>query len=506
MRLAQTTGADDQDGLTSVGSSSEEHLSAQEVRRRAVIGAAVDVLRGLGVRFLGLIGMVVLARLVTPRDFGLVAVGATFVTFANFVSDGGIGTALIRRAEPPARADLKAVLAFQLVVNVMLALTIAVVLLPFGELGEVTAVMVLALPLTVVRVPGVILSERQLNYRPLAVVEIVETICYYSFAIGMVALAGWGVWALALASVVRALAGSVVLFLLIPTARMIPVPSWARVRPLLGFGVRYQSVGVVHLLRDQGINVVVGLVLGVSALGLWSVAFRILQVPLLFLASLWRVSFPGMSRLVASRENIGDTIERVVAVVAVASGVILAPLVAASPALISVLLGAQWTEAATVIPPASLNLMIAGPISVALVGYLWAVGDASAVLRSSLAGLPPLAIALVTLLPVIGVSAVGVGWVACGAVESVVLIVAARRRVDISVRRNLVPPVLSAVVAAVAGWFVAAALGTTLVAAICGAGVALLLYVAALSLWHRRQLMDTVHLLSRGMRGAFATS
>ena len=89
-----------------------------------------------------------------------------------------------------------------------------------------------------------------------------------------------------------------------------------------------------------------------------------------------------MSRLVSEGEDLAPTIERVLAVVAVVSGVILAPLVAASAPLVTVLLGDQWVDAATVIPPASLHLMIAGPISVALVGYLWAVGDASSVLRA----------------------------------------------------------------------------------------------------------------------------
>src|SRR5512132_268668 len=90
----------------------ERRLSLGEVRRRAVTGAAVDVMRGFGVRLLGLVGTLVLARLLTPHDFGIIAVGVTFVTFANFFADGGIGAGLIRRIDPPAQADLRALLAF----------------------------------------------------------------------------------------------------------------------------------------------------------------------------------------------------------------------------------------------------------------------------------------------------------------------------------------------------------------------------------------------------------
>ena len=482
----------------------EEHLSTGEVRGRAVTGAVVYVLRGFGVRFLGLIGLLVLARLLTPRDMGLVAFGLTLTMFANFLTDGGIGTALIRRADPPERADLKALLAFQLGLNTALAAVASLVLLPFGELGQVTAIMLMALPVAGLRVPGVVLLERKLDYRPLAFVEIVETISYYVWAIVTVSI-GWDVWGLASASVVRAIVGSATLLSLLPSARMIPSPSWVRVRTLLGFGFKYQAVGLANLVRDEGTNAAVAAVAGVSALGLWSVAFRILQLPLLLLSSLWRVSFPGMSRLLAVDEVLAPTIERTLSSVAVVIGVILAPLAAASTSLVTVLLGDQWADAAAVLPPASLHLMIAGPISVALVGYLWAVGDASAVLRATLAGMTVFFIALFLLLPAIGIAAVGIAWLPCGLVESVILIRAARKRVSVPIARPLAPPAISAVIAAVIGWAGASTVGPPVAALATGVGVAWLVYFAALTAWRRRQLLDTVTLVSRGMRGAFAT-
>jgi hypothetical protein len=148
--------------------------------------------------------------------------------------------------------------------------------------------------------------------------------------------------------------------------------------------------------------------------------------------------------------------------------------------------------------------MIAGPISVAFVGYLWAIGDASAVLRSTVAGLPFLAVVLVLLLPVIGVAAVGLAWLACGVAESVVLILAARATVDISIAPNLLPPVVSAVIAALGGWLAASAIEGTFLGTVAGAGVALLLYLVGLSLWHRQRLLETIDLVSRGMRGALS--
>ena len=157
-----------------------------------------------------------------------------------------------------------------------MVLGISLALLSFGEIGQVTAIMLMALPLSAIRSPGRILLKRQLNYKPLAFVHVVETIAYYVWAIATVSM-GWGVWGLATVNIVRSLLGTVSFLTIVPAARLFPIPSWPRVRVLLGFGFRYQAVGITHLLRDQGINAVVAAVAGVSALGVWNIALRILQ-------------------------------------------------------------------------------------------------------------------------------------------------------------------------------------------------------------------------------------
>jgi O-antigen/teichoic acid export membrane protein len=280
----------------------------------------------------------------------------------------------------------------------------------------------------------------------------------------------------------------------------------AKVRPFFAFGFRYQAVGVINLLRDQGVNVIVAALGGVSALGVWSLAYRILQIPLLLFSSLWRVSFPGFARLVEARDDVGKTIGRVVEVVAVVAGLIIAPLVAATPAWVPILFGNRWTEVVAVIPPASLHLMIFAPISVALVGYLWAEGEASAVLRASLVGTPLMFGAIVPLFMVIGVPAVGFGWLAAGVGEATILILTARRHVEFSIRPGLIRPTVVAVGAAATGWVVASDVGISIVGGLMGALVAAGAYLAALWLWHRSSLLDSFHLSRRGLQHALRST
>jgi O-antigen/teichoic acid export membrane protein len=474
------------------------------VRRRAVTGAVVDAVRGMGVRLVGLLGTLVTARLLTPYDFGLVAFGTTVWVFGDFLSDGGVGQALIRRPEPPTKSELQALVAFQFGLDMILLLGIGLVMLPFGLLGQVTTVIILSLPLGAFRTPAYILYERRLDYRPMAIVEIVETGVYYVWAIATISI-GWGVWGLATAFVVRAVAGLTLLLILLPEGRVAPVPSWTKVRPLLSFGFRYQAVGVLHMLRDQGVNIAIATFGGVAMLGLWGVAWRIIQMPVSLLAALWRVSFPGMSRLVAAKEDLGSTIERVIALVAIGTGVLVVPLAASSSAWIHVLMGAQWADAASAIPPACFAMMFGVPISVALAGYLWAIGSASVPMRATAVGIPATLLLLLALLPFLGVAAAGIAYIASSLVESVFFVYAARRTTTFRIATRLAAPMVIAIVSASCGWLVQRSIGADLAGALASSAVALGAFVGGLATVHRADLADAWTLIRRGVRGMVAT-
>jgi O-antigen/teichoic acid export membrane protein len=476
-----------------------------EVRRRALTGAVVDALRGTGVRILGLLGTVVTARLLTPYDFGLVAIGTTVLAFGAQLDDGGVGTALIRRAEPPTKAELKALVAFQLGIDMILVVGIGLVMLPFGVLGQVTTVIVASLPAGAFQVPATILYERRLDYRPMAIADIVGTTVFYGWAIATI-VAGWGVWGLASAAIVREVAVSALLLAYLPEGRLVPVPSWTEVRDLLGFGVRVQAVGLLHMLRDQGVNIVVAGFGGVALLGLWGVAWRIIQIPVSLFGALWRVSFPGMSRLVAAREEMGGTIERVLALVAIGTGVLVVPLAASAPAWIHLLIGAKWGDAASAIPPACFAMLFGVPISVALSGYLWAIGAASVPLRATAVGIPATLLLLLALIPFLGVAAVGIAYIASSLVESVFFVCAARRTTSFRMGRRLAVPVVLGTLSAAAGWLVERWLGPHLAGALTSAAVALGLFVGSLACVHRPELADAWTLIGRGLSGSVASA
>lgn len=481
----------------------KQPLETGEIRRRALAGVAILGGRGLLLRLFGLGANVVLARLLVPEDFGLVAFGHALMVFVRFFADAGLGAALVRRPEAPHRTELQALFGFQLVATGLLAAATAAIAWPFGDSGKVTALIVIALPVAVMRTPGAIVLERELSYRSLFRVEVLENAAFHAWAIATVAV-GWGVWGLASAALARALVGSSVMLWIAPIGILRPRFSWSHLRALLAFGARYQAVGVVNLARDQGLNVGTAAIAGVGTLGLWSLANRVLHVPYLLFESLWRVSFPAMSRLIAAGEEAKPMIERTLSLAVVGTGCLLTPLVASAPVSIPAVFGGRWSEAAEVFPWAGLGLMIGIPISVATAGYLYAVGDTSTVLRSTVLHTLGWAAVTFVLLPLFGISALGLGWLAAGLIEGGVLGRAAAKRTGARLASLLAPPAALAVGAAGTGWWVAHSMEPSLAAAGLVAVVTEVLFLSGLLLTRRRLLGDTVSTARRALRASIA--
>ena len=481
-------------------------LSVEEVRRRASAGLVVVGTRGLAIAVVGLLSNIVLARLLTPHDFGVAAAGLTFIGVVGLLSDGGLGAGLIRRPEPPDVAELRALLGFQLLVTVGMAIAIGTLAYPFGESGRVVAVMVCAMPLVAFQFPGKIQLERDLRYRPLAFVEVSQVVAYQVTAIALVA-AGAGVWGLAIGWFARAIVGAVVTTAVSPRRVLRPSLSWQPIRSLLAFGTRLQLVSATVIGREQGLNAVVGGVGGIATLGLYSLTKRLLEVPYLVLTTLSRVSMPAMSRLVTAKEDPAPLIERALSVASVGTGIVLVGLAGSGPGLVPGVFGDRWATAAQVLPGACLGMFVAGSLSVSTQGFLYAVGDASAVLRSTVVSAAVALAVTSSLLPSIDVWAPGVGLLAASLCEAAVLIRCTRRHADVRLARIIALPAVLVAIAIGAGWWVADAAGRNFLSGLAGAGLAVGLYLGGLAVARRGQVSAFVRVVRRAVqnsRGAAA--
>ncbi len=425
-------------------------MTPDEVRRGAAGGAILEGIRGIGIRIVGVVASVILARLLLPEDFGLIAFAISVTFFASAIADSGLGAGLIGRKDPPTSEELACVVGFQLLAAGGFALIIALIALPLGRPGAVAAVMVASLPLIAFRTPGALLFERQLRYRPLVVLDFIETLAFNAFAVTTVAL-GAGVWGMAAAATFRTLVGALCMIAISPAGLVVPSFRLKPLKPLLAFGVQFQAVYLLLVSRGLVLNAGVAAVGGLRVLGLWAIADRFLSVLALVLQSLWRVSFPMLSRLIEAGEDTRELVARNVGLVTFAIGLMGCVLVGAGPGLMPALLGDQYAAATIVLPAATLSLVLNVPVNVTLGGYLFAKGRPGAVLVPVIAhSLIWYAVAF-PLLPLLGVAAVGVGSLAGGAAGGLLLVRAADDVDGRAIMRASWRPLLVTVIAGAAG-------------------------------------------------------
>jgi O-antigen/teichoic acid export membrane protein len=475
-----------------------EAVSA-DIRSRAVTGAALVVARGFLVRLLGFASYVVVARFVSPDEFGVFTFGAAIVTAGQFLSDAGMAAALVRKPDEPDHADLRAVQGLQLAVSGSLAGVALLVGAIAGGDWLVIAVMVLSLPVMTLRVPAMTLLERHLNYKPLVAVEVAETLAFSAFLVAAV-VSGAGVWGLGLAVVVRAIFGTVALARVGPVGFVLPSVDPARVRPILRFGAKFQALGAVGVANDQVYNASVTAIAGVGTLGIWGMAYRMMQLPQLIFVSLRRVSYPAMARLIGAGGDVRTSVERSARLAAIGSGMVLVPLVGSSSALVPLVFGERWADAADVLPGMCLGLMIGGPVSVAVAAYLLAADQAGVVLKSAVLRVATMLAVALSLLPLVGVVAMGLGYLAAAIVEALMLGGAAARSLGVRLDRTLLPACVSAIAAGAAGWAVSAALGVDIAGCVAGGGAALALFAGALRALSHDALIDASRVVRKLVR------
>ena len=133
---------------------------------------------------------------------------------------------------------------------------------------------------------------------------------------------------------------------------------------------------------------------------------------------LHRVSFPVLSHMLAAKQDPARVLDRGVAVASTAAGVVLVAMGASAPELVPFVFGEQWREVGQIIPWICAALLVAGPLSVVAVGFLYASDAPSVVLRATILHSLALFAVAFPLLPLVGAQAIGMGSLAGAIVDA----------------------------------------------------------------------------------------
>ncbi len=278
-----------------------------DLRGRVARGLTWTVADIWGRQAINLVTFVILARLLSEDDFGLVALAMVFVTFAQLIADQGLGDALIQRRTVSTR---EVDTAFWTALATGALLTVVGIaagpliggLVDQPELGPIIQILSLTFTFAAFTAIQIALLRRALAFRTLAVRALVATAA--GGVVGVIAaIQGFGAWALVAQQLAAAIASVLTLWWANPWRPSRQV-SWADFRSLFGFGSRVVGSDVLNFLTRYSDNFLIGVFLGPAALGLYAVGYRILEVSQTILINIARkIAFPAFSRLQHDRER-----------------------------------------------------------------------------------------------------------------------------------------------------------------------------------------------------------
>lgn len=441
----------------------------------------------VGTRGASLLATAVLTRIITPGDFGLVALAGTFMTFLDMLQGLGVGNALVIVKAEEVEAQAETAFTVSAIVGLALSLITAalspaaVALFHQPRLYAVMPALGATFFIYALGSTHYALASKRMDFRSRTAAELADALVRGGVGVTL-ALAGFGVWSLVIGYSAGNIAMDLVLWRLV---RWRPRLRIARqhLRSLLSFGGAITAVGIMAAFLAEFDNLVVGRVLGVTKLGYYSIATKL---PYLFIISLAGVAgdvlFPAFASLEGEEMGPAFLVSlRYTAMVALPLTAVL--VVLAEPITLAVF-GPRWGPAVAATQVLCIWAVMS-PISMVCGNAFKSRGRADIVLWLAI----PQAVAIVVgSLLVARNGIVAVSWLQAGiaVVAQVVTIAIAQRFLGLRFRAvlgALGPPLAASSVLAIVLLGVHEAIAAPWPAVIAGGAAGLPVYVVALHLF-----------------------
>lgn len=323
---------------------------AESLRNKTIKGtfwSGIDNIANQGVSFL--VGLV-LARILSPTDYGLIGYILIIIAILNSIVDSGFSNALIRKKNAR-EIDYNTTFIFNLVLSVGMAV-IMVVSAPWVSrfLKEPQLIPLIRAMSAIIVINALAIIQRttlikRIDFKTQTKVSLISSISSGVIGIGM-ALYGMGVWSLVGQQISRQLLNTVFLW---KFNRWLPKWqfSWASFRELFNFGWKLMVSGLIDVTWKEIYQLVIGKCYSTATLGQYT---RGKQFSDIFSTNMTtivqRVSYPVLSSVQDDRTRLKEGYRKIIKVCMFISFTCLFGLGAVAEPLITVLIGPQWREAA----------------------------------------------------------------------------------------------------------------------------------------------------------------
>lgn len=288
----------------------------------------------------------VVIRLLSPADYGLLAMAGVFVNFLVLLAEAGLGTAVIQASnldQTSLQRVFGAVIVIDLALFALLLIGAPAVAAFFDEprLTALICALALQFPLMMLTAIPTALLSKELEFKHQSLIEMGSAIAGGLLVLGL-ALAGFGVWALVWGSVLSQLVRTIGINLVAPFFKC-PLFSVAGMRHTLTFGAQVTASRVLWFFYSQADVFIAGRFLGKELLGAYSVAMTLASLPVRKIASVMnQVTLPAFAQAQHRPEAVSRHLLQTTTLLCFVAFPVLWGIASIAPEIVSVVLGDQW--------------------------------------------------------------------------------------------------------------------------------------------------------------------
>lgn len=296
--------------------SENKEISLGEIKRRIIPSFLSLTARQIILRALSFISInIVLAKVLPVETLGIFNIAVAIITFFAFFSDIGLAAALIQKKDEISDMDIKTTFTIQQLIVGLLSLLVIAAAPFFGQFYRLDQDGVwlirslgLSFFLSSLKVIPSVLLERELRFKPIVLVEAIETVIFNMMLITLV-IFNFGIWSFSISALVRGITGVLLIFYLAPVKISLGIDKGAA-RQLLSFGLPFQTNSLLALLKDRLVPLVIAKMVGPVGVGYITWSQSIAYLPLEIMSSVIRISFPAFSRLQKDKKSLEVAVEK----------------------------------------------------------------------------------------------------------------------------------------------------------------------------------------------------
>lgn len=319
---------------------------AKSLKQKAASGMVWTALQKYSTMFIHFISGIILARLLTPHDYGCIGMLAIFMVLAEAFIDGGFGSALIQKKRPT-QEDYSTIFWWNMSMSVVMY---AVLFLSAPAIARFYSIPILC---DVLRIQGLILFiyalnviqrnqlRKKLNFRLLSIVTISTAIISLSVTIVMAYL-GYGVWALVAQNLISGIIPALVFWFYVKW-KPVCTFSWQSFKELFSFGVYMFLTHLINSFCTQLQGLLIGKFYNPATLGYYSKAHGTEKLASLSISSVMtQVTYPLYAEVQDDKQALGNIIKRITMTLAYLSFPLMFVLLLVAKPLFVLLYSERW--------------------------------------------------------------------------------------------------------------------------------------------------------------------